>query len=230
MVDKLAHFLRANPSSAFIAADLADLTHLESGPSDLAPAKSIVRSSWLDIVPDDAQIDRESIARGIARIKTDEKHYPKMQFEFEDGRTEFGRLIGEARNAGEVVGPSGFTGTDSAELLKIVNRCDIVANWVTVFNDRYADPSWQAALCEHSGHAVARWWRVAFLYWLLASTRGPDANHRNDWEDSIYVFTASYCDEFWTADKGMAGACTSLFPYVRTVYHPSDRWWTAEAV
>jgi hypothetical protein len=225
MVDKLAHFLRANRSSAFIAAHLGNLTDLERDPSVLAPAKSIARSLWRDLIPNDEAVERESIAHGIARIKTDEQQYPKMQVEFEDGREEFGRLMREARAASEVVDLGSFESMDPTEFAAIVNRCDVVAHWVTVFDAQYADPAWQAALCQHSDHAVARWWRVALWYWLIALKRGPEARHRNDWEDSIYVFTASYCNELWTADEGMADACTTLFPHVNVVCRESSQWW-----
>jgi hypothetical protein len=93
-----------------------------------------------------------------------------------------------------------------------------------LFHDRYSTPAWQAALSEFPDrHAVGRWWRVALRYWCRAAQGKTDDDMRNDWADSIYVFTVSYADEFWTADKKAARIVKLLFPNTEVVKRTTDQ-------
>jgi hypothetical protein len=97
-----------------------------------------------------------------------------------------------------------------------------IVDWICKDSKKYDTDSWREALaCFPDRHAVGRMFRIWVWQWFRATYLSNEDRLRNDAEDSAYLFSASYADEFWTHDGDLGDACRVLFPTVRVQQGPT---------
>jgi hypothetical protein len=106
---------------------------------------------------------------------------------------------------------------DGSKHLDVIRRPGIHRMLVARNNPRYASPDWQRTLaCFPDKAAMGRWARI-ILWYAVQHAAGRTRGFENNYEDSHYLFTASYTRHLVTEDVALQRAVAALFPYVRII-------------
>jgi len=205
---KLLRFLKQNQPRTFLASHLGHMLQVETEPGRLADRYLIAYIPFFETYADACSVDESGLEARVEAISKAEHPYVAIQREFERGRSQFAASLFDKAEGRRIISRAGLDTLD-----EWLVQPGTVAKWVTLFNERYTSQEWRQALeVFPDRHAAGRWWRSALWYWIREARGIGPKRLRNDWWDSIYVFTASYCDEFWTTDREAGNLVRLLFP------------------
>ncbi|GEM_PF-5262616 len=211
---KLLRFLKQNQTRTYLASHLAHMLQAEPKPGVLADRLLIAHRPFFETEEDANSVNVEGLDARVKGLGGNDHPYTAIQREFEEGRATFAAGIRENDTGRGILARQ-----TPEDLGSFIVRPETVTGWVSVFNHRYESRRWKAALMVFPDrHAAGRWWRVALWYWLREARGVGPKRLRNDWWDSIYVFTASYCDQFWTVDQEAAQLVGLLFKETKVVF------------
>lgn len=214
LAHKLLRFLKQNRSRMFYASHLRHLMDAETSPGVLANRYLIAYRPFFNSEEDAINVDVANLEEMVQDVVECTRSYVSIMSEFEDGRSRFAAACHD-----KATRYGNLQNSTPADIEHAIVQPSFVARWATLFDDRFATPEWQVALDVFPDrHAVGRWWRATLWYWLREARGIGPKRLRNDWWDSVYVFTASYADQFWTADEEAAHLVSLLFNQTKVVF------------
>lgn len=106
---------------------------------------------------------------------------------------------------------------EPASMLEFIQGPAIHCQFIARNMPRYSSPDWQKVLAAFPDRAaIGRWTRIA-LWYAAQYAVGKTRKFENNYDDSHYLFTASYTRYLATNDARLKEAASALFPQIRCI-------------